>query len=54
MDEQKALKIKQAALRTIKIVDLLLAGEHVSSIALKAKADRQLVEYYKRTLKNET
>ncbi len=50
MNEEKAQELKQIAHRTIKIVDLLMAGKSSHEISVATKADRQLVDYYKKIL----
>ena len=46
MNQEKIQKLKETARRTIKILELIEQGLKPSEIALKAKCDRQLVEYY--------
>ena len=48
MNKEKSEQLKKIALRTIKILELLEQEIPISEIALKAKADRQLCEYYKK------
>ena len=50
MNENKLNELKRIAKRTLKILELLEQGLPPAEVALKAKADRQLVEYYKKIL----
>ena len=50
MDEQKAEKLIKTALRTIKIVELLVKGVSPQEVTEKVRCNRQLVEYYKNLL----
>ena len=53
MNTKKIEDLKQIARRTIKILELIKEGLTASQIALKAKCDRQLADYYLKITKNE-
>lgn len=53
MNQEKIQKLKDIARRTIKILELIEEGLTASQIALKAKCDRQLADYYLKITKNE-
>ena len=47
MNEIKAKKLKDIAKRTIKIIEMLEAGNTVQEIVEKLGCNRQLADYYK-------
>ena len=50
MNQEKADNLIKNAKRTIKIIALLLEGRTPREIVELTRADRQLVEYYKKVL----
>lgn len=52
MNQEKADKLIKVAKRTIKIVELLMAGTSKNKIVELVGANRQLVDYYEKQLTN--
>ena len=52
MDIEKAEKLKRIAKRTVRIIELLEIDTPTQAIVEKLGVNRQLVDYYKRTLED--
>lgn len=50
MNKEKAKQLKDIALRSIKIIDMLLKGYRGYEITKELGCDRRLVSYYKKCL----